>query len=101
MPVGETEGVEVVSGRLDLAAVDDLVAEAEEEVLDVAADERGRMQRSARPQLELELLGLEQSGREGHVDALGRESLRELGAGQFFLPRREGRLDRLADGIER
>ena len=51
MPVGEAEGVEVVPRRLDLAAVDDLVAEAEEDVLDVAAHQSRRVERAARAQL--------------------------------------------------
>ena len=40
----EVERVEVVVGRLDLAAVDDLVAEPEEGVLDLAADLGGRVE---------------------------------------------------------
>ena len=42
--VREVERVEVVVRRLDLAAVDDLVAEAEEDVLDLAADLRDQVQ---------------------------------------------------------
>jgi hypothetical protein len=38
VPGGEVEAVEVVVGGLDLAAVDDLVAEAEEDGLDLPAD---------------------------------------------------------------
>jgi hypothetical protein len=49
VPPGEAEGVEVVPGRLDLAAVDDLVAEPEEDVLDVATNLRRRMERAAPP----------------------------------------------------
>ena len=97
MPVGEAERVEVVAGRLDLAAVDDLVAEAEEDVLDVAAHERRRVERAARAQLRRP----EQLGRQRHVDALGREPLLELGARELLLAGGERRLDRLAHGVER
>ena len=97
MPVREAESVEVVPGRLDLAAVDDLVAEAEEDVLDVAAHERRRMERAARPQLRRP----EQLGGQRHVDALGREPLLELGARELVLPRGERGLDGLAHGVER
>src|SRR5262249_29621409 len=97
MPVGEAESVEVVTGRLDLAAVDDLIAEAEEDVLDVAAHERRRMQSSARPKLR----GPEQLGRERHVDRLGGETLFELGARKLRFPLGERGLYRLADGVER
>ena len=41
------ERVEVVPNRLDLAAVDDLVAEPEEDVLDLSPDLRERMQAPA------------------------------------------------------
>src|SRR5205823_4034669 len=41
------ERVEVVPDRLDLSAVDDLVAEAEEDVLDFAADLRQGMEMTA------------------------------------------------------
>ena len=44
----EVERVEVVARRLDLAAVDDAVAEAEEDVLDLAADLRDQVQPAAR-----------------------------------------------------
>ena len=97
MPVGEAESVEVVAGRLDLAAVDDLVAEAEEDVLDVAAHERRRVERAARAQLRRP----DQLGRERDVDALGREPLLELGARELRFPGGERRLDRLAHGVER
>ena len=48
---GEVERVEVVVRRLDLAAVDDLVAQPEEDVLDLAADLRDQMQVAAGPRL--------------------------------------------------
>ena len=44
----EVERVEVVVGRLDLAAVDDLVAEPEEDVLHLAADLGDQVQVAAR-----------------------------------------------------
>ena len=97
MPVREAERVEVVARRLDLAAVDDLVAEAEEDVLDVAAHERRRMQRAART----ELRRPEQLGRQRHVDALGREPLLELGTRQILLAGGQRRLDGLAHGVQR
>ena len=43
----EVETVEVVVRRLDLAAVDDAVAEPEEQVLDLAADLRDQVQVAA------------------------------------------------------
>src|SRR3954465_4260120 len=97
MPVWEAESIEVVAGRLDLPAVDDLVAEAEEDVLEVAAGGRRRMERAARPQLRRP----EHPRRKCHVGALGREPLLELGARELRLPGGERRLDRLAHGVER
>ena len=47
MPVREVERVEVVVRRLDLAAVDDPVAEAEEDVLDLPADLRDQVEVAA------------------------------------------------------
>ena len=44
MPRREAQRVEVVAGRFDFASVDDLVAEPEEDVLDVAAHLRRRME---------------------------------------------------------
>ena len=44
MARGKVEAVEVVMGRLDLAAVDDLVTEAEEDVLHLAPDLRDQVQ---------------------------------------------------------
>src|SRR5215467_6011879 len=97
MPVGEAESVEVISNRLDLAAVDDLVAEAEEDVLDVAAHERRRMERPARP----ELRRAEQLGGQSDIDALGCKALLELRARELRLPFGKRSLDRLADCVER
>ena len=48
MPGREVERVEVVAGRLDLAAVDDPVAEPEEDVLDLAPDLGDQVQVAAR-----------------------------------------------------
>ena len=61
--------VEVVVGRLDLAAVEDLVAEPEEDVLDLAADLGDQVQVAARGA----------DAREGDVDLLGRQRAVELG----------------------
>src|SRR5581483_1303545 len=96
MPFREAESVEVVASRLDLAAVDDLVAEPEEDVFDVAAHERRGMERAARPQLRRP----DQLGRQRDVDALGREPLLELRARELLLPRGERGLDGLAHGVE-
>ena len=49
MPRREVERVEVVPGRLDLATVDDRVAEPEEDVLDLAADLRDQVQMARAP----------------------------------------------------
>ena len=49
MPRRERQRVEVVAGRLDLATVDDRVAEPEEDVLDLAPDLRDRVQVTAFP----------------------------------------------------
>ena len=48
VPRREVQALEVVVRRLDLAPVDDLVAEAEEDVLDLAADLRDQVQMAAR-----------------------------------------------------
>ena len=97
MPFGEAERVEVVAGRLDLAAVDDLVAEAEEDVLDVAADERGRVQRAARPQPRR----AEQPRRQRDVGALGLQARVELRPLELGLRRLDRLLDRLPGGVQR
>ena len=97
MPRREPERVEVVAGRLDLAAVDDLVAEAEEDVLDVAAHLRRRVERAAPPRAQRP----EQLGGQRDVDPLGRELRVELGALELGLSRLDGLLDRLARGVER
>src|ERR1051326_8344561 len=97
MPVREAESVEVVADSLDLAAVDDLVTEAEEDVLDVAPHERRRMERAARAQLRL----TEEPGRERAVHAPAREPFLELGAAELLLAGGERRLDRFPHGVER
>src|SRR5437588_4214517 len=96
MPLRESERVEVVPGGLDLAAVDDLVTEAEEDVLDVAADLGRRMKRSpaAEPQRPEQLCW------QRYVGALRRQLRLELRALQLVLPRRERLLDRLAGRIQ-
>src|SRR5882757_3416378 len=97
MPVGKAERVEVVAGRLDLPAVDDLVAEAEEDVLDVAPNLRRWVQRAAPPRLERpeELCGK----RDVHAP-LGEPPLEllRLDPNELVLDRR---LDRLAHGVQR
>ena len=47
-PAGKLSAVEVVVGRLDLAPVDDPIPEAEEDVLDLAADLRHEVQPARR-----------------------------------------------------
>src|SRR5262245_27195547 len=87
----EVERVEVVRRRLDLAAVDDRVAEAEEDVLDLAPDLRDEVQlpaRYGRP-------------RNGHVDALLGESAVELGALESVLARVDRALELLAQRVQR
>ena len=96
MPVGEPEGVEVVAGGLDLAAVDDLVAEAEEDVLDVPPHLRRRMERAAASRADR----AEQLGRQRDIDGLRREPRVELLALELLLARGERPLDRLAGGVQ-
>ena len=55
----EVERVEVVTRRLDLAPVDDRVAEPEEDVLELAPDLRDEVEVAAQDRLP----------RHGHVDA--------------------------------
>jgi hypothetical protein len=93
---GEAERVEVVAGRLDLAAVDDLVAEPEEDVLDVAARLRGRVKRAAPARLH----GAEHLGGQRHVGALGRELVVQFGLADRGATRLERLLNLLADRVE-
>ena len=86
MPRRELELVEVVLGRLDLAVVADLVAEAEERVLDRAPDLGDRVQVPAGDGL----------ARERDVDPLLREPPLELGALELRLAPVERRLEPLA-----
>jgi hypothetical protein len=51
VPRRQVERVEVVPGRLHLASVDDLVAETEEHVLDLAANLGDRMEVAPRKRL--------------------------------------------------
>ncbi len=91
VPRGEVEAVEVVMRGLDFAAVDDAVAEPEEDVLDLAPDLRDQVEPSA--------------STAGHgkrdVDALLGEAPVELGALQLRLSRIDGSLDPLASRVER
>ena len=89
-PGGEVERVEVVPRRLDLASVDDAVAEPEEDVLDLAADLGDQMQPSARVAAD----------RERHVDPLLAQAAVELGARQLGVARLDRRLDPLARGVQ-
>ena len=86
-PAGKFSAVEVVVGRLDLASVDDPVAEAEEDVLDLAADLRHEVQPATR----------RSAHRKRHVDPLLRQprsssarssSARALGDGVLDPPLR-------------
>ena len=96
MPVGEAEGVEVVARGLDLAAVDDLVAETEEDVLDVPPHLCRRMERTAAPRAHRP----EQLRRQRDVDRLRREPRVELYPLELLLAGRERLLDRLARRVQ-
>src|SRR4051794_7296971 len=96
MPVGEAERIEVVAGRLDLTAVDDLVAETEEDVLDVPPHLRRRMQGAAPPCAHRP----EQLRGQRDVDRLRREPRVELPALELLLPRGECLLDRLTGSVQ-
>ncbi len=87
----EVERVEVVVGRLDLAAVDDAVPEAEEDVLHLPPDLGDQVQPPARIA----------TGRERHVGALGRQPGVELRPRELLLATVDGRLEPLADGVQR
>ena len=87
----EVERVEVVSRRLDLAAVDDAVAEPEEDVLDLAADLRDQVEPPARVA----------AGGEGHVDALGRQPGIELRPRELLLAPVDRGLEPLAHRVQR
>ena len=102
MPRREPERVEVVAGRLDLTAVDDLVAEPEEDVLDVAAHLCRRVERAAPARAERPPLAAgDQLGGQCDVDPLRRELRVELGALEPVLLRLDGVLDRYARRVER
>src|SRR5580765_1299262 len=82
------ERVEVVPDRLDLGAVDDLVAQPEEDVLDLADDLRQRMEAPA----------AEPRARQRDVERL--VEARELGAPELVLPCGDRGFDALARRIE-
>ena len=86
MPRGERELVEVVLGGLDLAVVADLVAEAEEGVLDLAPRLRERVQVAEREPF---------AGERDVDDVLGQRAV-ELGSLEGGLASGDGGLDRLA-----
>ena len=87
----ESELVEVVVDGLDLAIVDDLVAEPEEGVLDDPAGERRRMQR---PEATL-LAG------QGDIHAVLGQLAVELGALELLLAAVDRRLEPLAQRVQR
>src|SRR5882724_13184777 len=96
MPVGKAERVEVVAGRLDLTAVDDLVAEAEEDVLDVPPHLRRRMKRAAASRAHRP----EQLRGQRDVHRLRGEPRVELLALELLLPRGECLLDRFTSSVQ-
>ena len=87
----EVERVEVVARRLDLAAVDDLVAEPEEDVLHLAPDLRDQVQPAARVP----------ARGQRHVDPLGGQPLVQLGPGELGLAGVDRRLEPFAHGVQR
>ena len=91
MPLVERELVEVVLRRLDLAVVADLVAEAEEGVLDLPPRLRDRVQVAEREPL---------AGERDVDDVLGQRTV-ELGALEGGLARIDGALDRFPGRVER
>ena len=91
MPGREVERVEVVVRRLDLAAVDDRVAEPEEDVLELAPDLRDEVEVAA------------PDGVPGIVTStllLGQPAV-ELGALERLLPRVDRGLELLAQRVQR
>jgi hypothetical protein len=91
MALRHVERVEVVVRGLHLAAVDDHVAEPEEDVLDLAADLGDQVQVAARGA----------DARERDVDALLAQAPVELAAVEFLPPRGDGQLDGLAHSVQR
>ena len=87
----EVEAVEVVVRRLDLAAVHDLVAEAEEDVLHLAADLRDQVQVPAPRRL----------AGQSDVDPLLAQPSVELGALERVAPSVERRLEALPERVQR
>ena len=81
MPEREVQSVEVVLGGLDLPAVEDAIAETEEDVLDLTADVRDRVQMPTR--------GCR--ARQGRVDDVLPEAPVELVALEASLPARRTR----------
>src|SRR5262249_11124049 len=91
MPEREVERVEVVRRRLHLAAVDDRVAETEEDVLDLPPDLRDQV----------EVPAADMRARHGDVDPLVGEPPVELGPLQRLLTGVDGTLELLAQRVER
>ena len=91
MPEREVESVEVVARRLDLTTVDDAVAEAEEDVLDLPANLGDQM----------EVAAMMHADGQGDVDSFLGEPGIELGAGDLGLPPVDRRLEPFADRVQR
>ncbi len=86
----EVQRVEVVVRRLDLATVDDAVAQAEKDVLHLAPDLRDQVQ----------LAAAVPAGGQRHIDALRGQPGVELGARQLGLAGIDRRLEPLAHRVE-
>jgi hypothetical protein len=91
MPGREVERVEVVARRLDLAAVDDLVAEPEEYVLHLASDLRDEVKVTAPRAL----------ARERHVDRVLAQLPLELRRLERCTPVGDPGLEPVAEGVQR
>ena len=91
MPRREVERVEVVAGRLDLAAVDHRVPQAEEDVLDFTPDLRD----------EVEMPAADRRARHRDVDALLGQPPVELGALETGSARVDRALQALAERVQR
>ena len=88
--VGEVERVEVVAGELDLGALGDPEAEADEDVLDVAPRLGDQVQVAGRAR---------RRAGQRHVDAVAGEARVELGPRERARARLDQRGERLARGV--
>src|SRR5262249_32056304 len=86
----EVEAVEVVVRQLNLASVDDGVAEPEEDVLHLPPDLRDQVEATAPVAPD----------RQSHVDPLGRQPLVELRPREIRLTRVDRLLEPLPHGVE-